>query len=280
MTRAAWLEAHPYLRRVADLSAAVNEAAGAIELLEARVPQWEDYRAEFAAGVPLLSSADIAIDLEPGGRMAVSLLERLAGGSSSGYLGEESRVLVDELRRLPDASIRVADFLQGDEAPTSTFPDVLRYVGWTAMSRFMRPIVNDFAQWRDEDKWLRRYCPACGSAPAMAHLVGVDPGRKRMLCCGRCATEWRFGRTMCPFCESDAQKLMSITIEGEGGLRVDHCESCSGYLKTYDGQGHEAMMLADWTSLHLDQLALDRGLKRMASSLYNFDPAPTPSVSS
>ena len=105
----------------------------------------------------------------------------------------------------------------------------------------------------------------------MAQLVGVDPGRKRLLTCGRCATQWRYGRTMCPFCEADSQKLVSIVIAGESGLRVDHCESCKGYLKTYDGQGSEPVLLADWTSLHLDQLALDRGLARSASSLYDLD---------
>jgi hypothetical protein len=32
----------------------------------ARIPEWEDYRADFLAGVPLLSSADAAVDLVPG----------------------------------------------------------------------------------------------------------------------------------------------------------------------------------------------------------------------
>jgi len=40
------------------------------------------------------------------------------------------------------------------------------------------------------------------------------------------------------------------------------------YLKTYDGEGSATVLLADWTSLHLDLLARDRGLKRMAASLY------------
>ena len=31
------------------------------------------------------------------------------------------------------------------------------------------------------------------------------------------------------------------------------------------------MLLADWTSLHLDVIAQDRGLKRLAASLYDFD---------
>ena len=31
----------------------------------------------------------------------------------------------------------------------------------------------------------------------------------------------------------------TLAIEGEGGLRLDHCESCRAYLKTYDGEGNE-----------------------------------------
>ena len=60
-------------------------------------------------------------------------------------------------------------------------------------------------------------------------------------------------------------------IDRERGLRLDHCETCGGYLKTYDGEGSEAVLLADWTSLHLDFIARDRGLTRMAGSLYDLD---------
>jgi FdhE protein len=59
-----------------------------------------------------------------------------------------------------------------------------------------------------------------------------------------------------------------LSIEGEAGLRIDYCEECDGYLKTYAGIENEAFFMADWTSLHLDILARDRGLKRMATSLY------------
>ena len=59
-----------------------------------------------------------------------------------------------------------------------------------------------------------------------------------------------------------------MTVEGERGLRIDYCESCKGYLKTYDGEGSETVLLADWTSIHLDVIASDHGLKRLAASLY------------
>ena len=61
-----------------------------------------------------------------------------------------------------------------------------------------------------------------------------------------------------------------LAIEGEGGLRIDHCKKCRGYLKTFNGTGSEDIMLADWSSLHLDILAMDRGLERRARSLYDF----------
>ena len=91
--------------------------------------------------------------------------------------------------------------------------------------------------------------------------------------CPSCGVAVEMTINRCPFCESDTQKLMTLAIEGESGLRVDYCESCQGYLKTYAGQGDEAVLLADWTSLHLDLLARDRGLKRLAASLYDLDGA-------
>ena len=110
MTPALWLEAHAYLRPLAELSALVERAAAEIEVLEARAPDWEDYRADFLAGVPLLTSADAAVDLEPGGRMAAALSERLASGTSSRKLAAETRALDTELRREPQVSRRIADF--------------------------------------------------------------------------------------------------------------------------------------------------------------------------
>jgi FdhE protein len=272
MTPDLWLEAHSYLRPLANLSAQVDHAAVAIDVLDAHIPDWEDYRADFLAGVPLLLSIAAAVDIEPGGRMAGALLETLASGTSPGRLAVEIGALDTELRRETWGSRRIAEFLLGDETLTPPFPGLLRYVGWKAMARFLRPVVNAFDDWRDEQRWFRSYCPTCGSLPAMAQLVGVDTGRKRLLSCGCCGTRWQFKRTGCPFCETDSQRLASVTIEGEPGLRIDHCESCGGYLKTYDGQGSETLLLSDWSSLHLDLIAHDRGLKRLAASLYEFEP--------
>jgi FdhE protein len=243
MIHDSWLEAHSYLRPLAELTAQVERAAAGLEVLDAPIPDWEAYRQDFLAGVPLLTSTAVSVDLEPGERMAAALLDQL-----------------------------------GTAISPETLSGMLRYVSWTAMALYLRPIVTAFDAWADGDKWMRRHCPTCGSLPAMAQLVGADPGRKRLLSCGCCRTRWQFKRTGCPFCEGDSQRLASIAIDGEPRLRIDHCESCRGYLKTYNGQGEETLMLSDWSSLHLDLIAHDRGLKRMAASLYEFEPAGTSSV--
>jgi FdhE protein len=272
LTREGWLESHPYLRPLADFGDRVDRAAAGLEAARPGAPDWDAYRNDFLAGVPLLRSADVSIDLEPAGRMVVALVGRLSAESLVPRLASETRQLDAELQRDPDSPRRVVACLLGDETDPPPSPGLLRHLGWTAMARWLEPLVQAFAAWRDEERWLRRYCPACGAGPAMAQLVASDAGRKRLLSCGGCGTRWQYRRTVCPFCEDDPQRLASLTVEGEAGLRIDYCESCRGYLKTYDGQGHEDVFLSDWTSLHLDVVAGDRGLKRLAASLYEIEP--------
>jgi FdhE protein len=276
LTRETWLEAHPYLQPVAQFCAQVDRAAAGVEAASPAIPCWDDYIGDFQEGVPLLRSTNAAIDLEPAGRMVVSLAGRLASEPLAGRLAEEASALDADLRRDAHADRRVVDWLLGDDSLAPASPGLLRYLGWTVMARYLLPVVEASAGWRNDERWLRNYCPTCGSAPAMAQLIGTDPGRRRLLSCGCCGTRWQYKRTGCPFCESDSQRLASVTVEGEAGLRIDYCESCRGYLKTYDGQGNEAILLSDWTSLHLDLLAHDRGLKRLAVSLYELSPLLQP----
>ena len=265
-----WVARHPYLEPLARLTAAVDAAAAGIEAPRVPIPAWDDYAADFAEGFPLLRSEAAGVDLEPGGAIAVALARSLstrpAGGSPFAAIAE----LDAQLHRMPDAAGRVADWLLGDQSFDPVSPGLLRFLGWNAMARYLSPLVASFAFWRTE-RWTRPSCPTCGSPPAMAQMIGAgtENVRLRFLSCGLCGTRWKFARTKCPFCESDSQRLDSVAVEGEAGLRIDYCESCGGYLKTYDGTGNEDVLLSDWTSLHLDVVAHDRGLKRLAVSLYD-----------
>ena len=205
---------------------------------------------------PLLESQAAAIDLAPVEKALALVVGKLATRPLPGVLRKETESLDAELRSTADNS------------PES--PGLRRYLSWRLLSRYLFPVVDAFAAWRQEERWLRHYCSVCGSPPAMAQLIGTDPGSLRMLACGCCGNRWRYRRTGCPFCRNeDDHRLAVIAVEDQGGLRIDYCEQCRGYLKTYQGQGSEMVLLADWTSIQLDMIALDRGLKRLAASVYD-----------
>jgi FdhE protein len=269
MTQDVWLREHPYLGSLAAIHEQVERAAAGSQIPASSVPDFNDYTRDFHRGVPLLLSSSAAIILELAEPAVLSLVDRLIEKSLPDELMGECRALSAELHQDAHARQRVIAWLLKNEAFASENPGLLRYLGWTALARYLFPVVVAFGKWRDEERWLRSYCPTCGSRPAMAQLVGNDPGRLRFLSCGCCGTQWRFLRTGCPFCENkDDHRLAVLSIEAEGGLRLDYCERCDGYLKTYSGMGNEILLMADWTSLHLDILARDRGLKRLAASLY------------
>lgn len=288
MTRDEWVRAHPWLGAVAGFHAQVEAALPAIGG-GAALPDWEDYAADYLDGVPLLHSDGAAVDLEPLETLVPSLVSNLAGRPLPGTLEQELRALDAELRSKtggphasstpPLASLglgtpgAIADCLLGDSSAVTSSPGLLRRLAWTVAARWLAPVVRAFRGWRDEERWLRNHCPTCGAAPAMAQLVGMDPERLRLLVCGCCETRWRYRRTSCAFCEADTDRLAVITIEGEKRLRIEHCESCRAYLKAYAGEGAERVFLVDWTSLHLDVLALERGLKRLGGSLYELPAA-------
>ena len=269
MNRDVWLAKHPHLRPVADFQAQVATALASVATVRATIPSWDNYFREYEKGVPLLGSASVAIDLQPAERILVLLFEKLNSLPLPEPLSRENRELSAQMNHQLGTTQRALGWLLGNDDFEPARPGLLRYLGWTALSQYLGPLVAAFGEWRDEDRWLRCYCPTCGSAPSMSQLVQADSGRRRLLSCGCCRTRWHFSRMGCPFCGTEGgHRLAVLAIEGEGNLRIDYCESCRAFLKTYLGEGRESLFLADWTSLYLDLIALDHGLKRCATSLY------------
>ena len=269
MTRDVWLARHPYLRPLADLHAVIDSSADEIVVPTQFIPEWKEYLDDFISGVPLLLSSSGGIDLGPAEAMLPALVQKLASGRLPGDVMHQITVLGAELQSNADSSGRALTWLLDKGSFSTPHPGLLQYLGWTVLSRYLSRVVGAFANWRDEERWLRNYCPTCGSPPNMAQFVGVEPDRRRLLCCGCCATRWRYRRTQCPFCERDEHKLAGFAIEGSP-LRIDYCDECGGYLKTHHGESSETLLLADWMSIHLDVVARDQGLKRLAGSLYQF----------
>jgi FdhE protein len=269
MTRDLWLAKHPYLQPLADLDAVINVALGEVTFPRARIPAWDDYITDFRDGIPLLQSA--AIDLDWVGSTMTSLVHTLTTKHLPGSLASEILALESELLCDTDSSRRDVAWLLNGHSCSPAHAGLFHYLGWTILARHLYQLVGAFASWRNEENWFRSYCPTCGNLPAMAQLTGTDPPRLRLLACGFCTTRWQYYRTGCPFCENKKDNQHEVlAIEGDSNLRIDSCKSCGAYLKTYDGQGSESVFLADWTSIHLDVIARDHGLKRLAGSLFDF----------
>jgi len=269
-TQQAWLAAHPYLEAIAKLQRAIDEAGAAGNGAGVAEPRWDAYAPDFARGVPLLHSAAAGFDPAPAAADALRrIVDRLAATELPEALAAEVRAVRDRFQASPDAPLHTVRALASGTEGEEVSPAVLGYLGWAALQHALAPVLSAYAKWRADDQWDRPICPTCGTAPVLAQLVEEGAGRRRLLSCGRCHTKWGWKRVACPFCTTEVpEKLGYLDIEGEGGFRIDICDNCKGYVKTYAGEGNDAFMLADWTTLHLDVLARDRGYERKGASLY------------
>lgn len=270
MTEETWLTKHPYLYGMANLQVLVDSAVAGAVIPTASTPVWDDYLDDFCAGVPLLRSSRIKVDLLPPGRALLSVARALASESLPVELASKVENLVCNLEGDDNLSHRAVEWLLARDTFLPSEPGLLRYLGWMVMARYLARVIAVFSLWRGEDRWMRNYCPTCGAFAGMAQLAGCDPARHRLLSCACCSTRWRYRRTGCPFCDTkDDRRLAILTVEGEAALRIEYCKECGGYLKTYSGEGNERLLLADWTSIHLDVIAHDHGLQRYAGSLFH-----------
>ncbi len=268
----AWIDAHPFLAGMASFQGLVEASARAEATPVVFVPRWAAYAREHVEGVPLLLSLGAGLDVRD---WAADALERVAArlvgaGVPAGML-VQCRHVREQLRQGPEARKAVVRWLLGDPgAQEPQNPGLLWFLGWTVLAHLLGPLVSEYAVWRgDEARWKRPMCPTCGAPPAMAQLVDRGDGPERLLSCACCRTRWRFKRLGCPLCSAEGgERTELLELEDERELRVDLCTACKGFLKTYVGEGEEDLFLADWTSLHLDVLARERGYARKGATLY------------
>jgi FdhE protein len=250
----AWIERHPYLESLAVLHDAV-EGQG-----PARVRNDPRPAEEIARGVPLLKSPALDPDVfVQAAAMLASTAQALLGAGLPPRLLEQCGALCAQLEDDPAFAMRlVRSVAEMQVAPSS----LETFLAWKALGRALGPSERT-------EGWTLNCCPTCGALPAMAQLRPSDRGRERALGCGLCGTRWTYARVGCPYCRSDElQHLGVLEPEDDEGFRIDVCKQCDAYLKTYVGEGGEALALADWSTLHLDAACKERGLRRAGPSLY------------
>ena len=121
------------------------------------------------------------------------------------------------------------------------------------------------------DDWTGSACPACGGL-AQVSVIAEESGEfmggsPRSLVCGRCAGWWTFPRALCAWCsEADPNKLPSFVPDERRAVRIDGCETCGHYVKTFDlrepGAAPLVPLVDDVATVSLDLWARDQGLTR------------------
>ena len=140
-----------------------------------------------------------------------------------------------------------------------------RLIKWTIIERLIPAELKSSEVW---DEWLKPYCPVCGRKPILAQLRKQNEGRARYLKCGGCGTMWRWNRLGCTYCDNeDLKKMHILETEAEPEMRLDVCDECHSYIKTYTQEGQENIYLEDWLTLHFDILAEEQGLHKIGSIL-------------
>jgi FdhE protein len=112
--------------------------------------------------------------------------------------------------------------------------------GSEASSFFARVVLQPMAEFLSAQMTVppttsETVCPLCGSKPQLAILRPEGDGGKRHLVCSFCAAEWEFRRVLCPVCgETDYAKLPRYLPEEPIAVRVEACDTCKFYLKSFD----------------------------------------------
>jgi FdhE protein len=102
---------------------------------------------------------------------------------------------------------------------------------------FLQPYAEHLAERakHSPERAATALCPFCSRRPVVGVLRPEGDGAKRSLICSMCATEWPFGRILCPACgEESVDKLAIYTSEQFGYVRVEACDTCGCYIKTVD----------------------------------------------
>jgi formate dehydrogenase maturation protein FdhE len=127
-----------------------------------------------------------------------------------------------------------------------------------------------------KEEWSGPACPACGGLPQVSVIREESgefmAGSPRHLVCGRCALWWSFARATCPWCgEDDSRRLGAYSPEGDRLVRIDACDTCRAYVKTFDLRERGGMdvvpLVDDVATLTLDVWAHEKGLQRSGVSL-------------
>lgn len=239
-------------------------------------------------GVPLL--AGVAFDplqtaLEQSVDAMLAVMQRVFSQPAADFAAIEE---FKQSGRL-DSGKAARAYLAGDAAALSALaeaggvaPSVLALLAHTSLSAVLRQLEPELAVYTEPLQWLRGYCPICGSMPSISYLAEAGDlgseflkggGGQRFLHCSLCGHQWRFLRSKCPACETEASDMhLYFQTEQDNSERIDVCRSCKGYLPCIDLRETTERLPLDIAAvgmLHLDAWAAENGYHPLAPGPWN-----------
>jgi FdhE protein len=226
--------------------------------------------AKLARGVPALSAEPIPV---PVAALTPALL-RLCDELGAGGAGDAAVHIHDAIAggHIESASLLTASLTRDQHAIRTgavhrgLAPDLVWLVAELAVGPFVHALQRSlFARDPRADAltaWNHGYCPACGSWPALAEVVGGH----RILRCSFCAAAWELRTYGCVYCEESGERFVTAAPdEDRKDRRVEVCSACGGYLKTVDVAAlspFPLLAIADLETMDLDVAAMDHGYAR------------------
>jgi len=231
---------------------------------------------KLARGVPVFSGEPIPLPVQLLHASLLQLCEALAAGGA-GEAAEHIQTAIESGGM--EAGSLLAASLARDQTAIRTgavhrglAPDLVWLVAELAVSPFAHALQRALFAGAAESAvtslgaaltgWNRGYCPACGSWPALAEVVG---GR-RVLRCSFCAVGWELATYACVYCAEDAGPFVTAAADEERkDRRIELCSGCAGYLKAVDVPAlspFPLLAIADLETMDLDLVAMERGYSR------------------
>lgn len=277
-----FLKQHPFLAETERIHRLVGEAVGTPEpiqlperavtkTLTEKLPilQQETYRRRMVRAVYLMQEEVFA-------RIVEADVPPLMQESAREYLA-----VLKKLRKAAKEAFIIAVLTQDKEAFAALCEQhalnegFIRSTIWRMVAALVPAALKEPDGWnpdRDRPRFRENYCPVCGRQPVIADLRKYREGRTRDLVCGGCGTRWLYARVGCVYCGNEnLEKMHTLEPTDSDVMRLDICDVCDSYIKTYRGPANgsdaDAIYRQDWASVHLDLLAEEKGLHKKGNPI-------------
>jgi len=231
--------------------------------------------AKLARGVPMLAGEPVPVPTRVLLPTLLKLCDALAAGGA-GAAATHIRDAVDNGSVEPGSLFtallnRNQTAVRTGASHRGLAPDLVWLVAELAVGPFVHALQRSLLGQATSDElraaldaWRAGHCPACGSWPAVAEVVGGH----RTLRCSFCSSAWELPAYACIYCGERGEKFVTAAPNEERpDRRVEVCSSCGGYLKTIDLpqlSPFPLLSISDIETTDLDVAAMEHGYGRPA----------------